>query len=397
MFEMMFEENTIVLYLLCMYYIFSFKDLGSDNKRIIIAYLFLVIIRSLDILDSKISLSLFIAITFVYFEFMIDDNFKLKIIKNNFYKLIDYFFIMIFQYKFLFFLLLMFFLSHTYCSLIESYNFFIIAQSIIVIVLSLYLFNRLCNIEFKLKSYDNVINHLMENVDFGNYSKSIINEQMKKILLYYEDRTYYERKNRYTLLCLYYFKYKLNITGEVKISKFKFKKVRIYLRYTKIILLESCRFMKILFNYFILKKPIRGFSTIEMQLLRTAFISEGYEKKPKTRKIFEIIYSNIFFSGLKKYYKNNFQKVSDNYFKDYLLLEYTYFAPIFINNRRYKNMYNLFEKDKLNNEEFFISVLGLSNQEITKWKTFKFKYAYEIEKFSLDPKRLEKALKKVLK
>ncbi len=397
MFETMFEGNTIVLYLLCMYYIFSSKDLNFDNKRIMIAYLFIVIIRGFDILDSKISLSLFIAITFVYFEFMINDGFKLKIIKNNFYKLIDYFFIMIFQYKFLYFLLLMFFLSHTYCDLIATYIFFVIAQRMVVIFLSLYLFNRLCNIDFKLRSYDDVNNRLIEKVDFGNYPKNKITNQMKDILLYYEDRTYYYRKNNYTLLCFYYFKYKLNITGQVQITNFKLKKVRIYFRYIKVIFLEICHFIKILFDYFVLKKPIRGFSTIEMQLLRTAFVSEGYEKKPKTRKIFEIIYSHIFYSGLKKYYKNNFQTISDMYFKDYLLLEYTYFAPIFINKRRYKNMYELFDSEKLNKEEFFVAVLGLSNRRIYKWRMFRTKYEYEIEKFHLDKKRLEQALKKVLK
>ena len=267
----------------------------------------------------------------------------------------------------------------------------------IVVILSLYLFNRLCNIDFKLKSYDDVINQLMKNVDFGNFQKNKITIQMKEILLHYEDRTYYERKNNYTLLCLYYFKYKLNIVGQEQIWDFKLKKIMTYFVYMKVIFLEFCRFIKILFKYFILKRPIRGFSTIEMQLLRTAFISEGYEKKPKTRKIFEIIYSNIFYSGLKNYYKNNFKTVSDTYFKDYLLIEYTYFAPIFIDKRRYKNMYELFKKNRLNKEEFFIAVLGLSNQRIDNWNTFKSKYANEIEKFSLDNIRLEKALKKVLK
>lgn len=397
MFEKMFEGNSIVLYLLCIYCIFTSKNLNADNKKIIIAYLFMVIIRVMNILDSKISLSLFIAITLVYFEFMTDDNFKLKIIKNNFYKLIDYFFIMIFQYKFLYFLLLMFFLSHTCCALIEPYSCLVIAQSVMVVFLSLYLFNRLCNIDFKLKSFDSVINQFEKNCSFGNPHKNQITTQMKTILLHYEDRTYYERKNSYTLLCLYYFKYKLNITEKVEISNFNLQKTHVYLRYVKVIFFEICRFIKILFNYFILKKPIRGFSTIEMQLLRTSFISEGYEKKPKTRKIFEVIYSNMFYSGLKNYYKSNFRTVSDNYFKNYLLLQYTYFAPIFINRRMYKNMYELFGSEKLNNEEFFISVLGLSNRKLDNWGIFKEKYSYEIEEFSLDKNSLKKALEKVLK
>lgn len=397
MFEEIFEGNIIVLYLLCIYYIFNSSNIKFDNKKIMVSYLFLVIIRSLNILDLKISLSLFIVITFVYFEFMINDSFKLKIIKNYFYKLIDYLFIMIFQYKFLYFLLLMYFLSHTYCNLINPYIFFIICQKIVVTVLSLYLLNGLCNIEFKLKSYDEVFNQLVKKVHFENYPKDKINAKMKEILLYYEDRTYYERKNRYTLLCLYYLKYKLNITGKVQISSFKFKNIKKYFRYTKIIFFEICHFEKMLFNYFILKMPIRGFSTIEMQLLRTVFISEGYEKKRKTRKIFEVVYSNIFYSGLKKYYKNNFKIVSDEYFKGFLLLEYTYFAPIFINNCKYENMYTLFNSKSLNNEEFFIAVLGLSNHWIIKWEKFKYIYEYEIEKFSLDKRNLEKALKKILK
>ena len=73
------------------------------------------------------------------------------------------------------------------------------------------------------------------------------------------------------------------------------KNVKI-IKLPKTILLRIVKFIKNI------KRIIRGYSTIEMQLMRTIAIKESYGYTFR-RKTFEIIYSKLFLDSLCKYYK----------------------------------------------------------------------------------------------
>lgn len=81
------------------------------------------------------------------------------------------------------------------------------------------------------------------------------------------------------------------------------------------------------------------------------------------RKIAEYIYSQLIFKGLRKFYKLNYNTVSSNYYKNYLLVNYLLYAPI---NLKEKNgpIKKIWNNDyfELNDSEFFISILSLSKR-----------------------------------
>lgn len=73
-----------------------------------------------------------------------------------------------------------------------------------------------------------------------------------------------------------------------------------------------------------MKKFLRGYSTVEMQLLRTLAIEEGYDYIIR-RKIFEVLYARLFLKNLRKYYQKCDCDVDE--FKDFLLYLYLRVAP----------------------------------------------------------------------
>jgi len=90
---------------------------------------------------------------------------------------------------------------------------------------------------------------------------------------------------------------------------------------------------------------IRGYSTPEMQLLRTIGIARGYEKYKIQRKIFEIVYSKIFFSSLKEYHKAN-TYLSLQHYRHYLLYVYLQTVMTKINGKRCAPLSSAFVNEK---------------------------------------------------
>ena len=111
-----------------------------------------------------------------------------------------------------------------------------------------------------------------------------------------------------------------------------------------------------------IKNYLRGYSTIEMQLIRTIALKHGYETKTIQRKFYELIYSEVFFRSLKEFYEYH-QYSNTEYYKYYILYIYIRVAPVRINGVDYYSILKMFNKKKLNNitnEEFFIWTYGLS-------------------------------------
>ena len=152
----------------------------------------------------------------------------------------------------------------------------------------------------------------------------------------------------------------------------------------------------------------RGYSTIEMQLIRTYGVVSGYEKT-YLRKIYELIYANIFFKSYNnktKYY----HYLHNNLYLKYQI-PYAYFKSVrtFINERVCKNMVEYYkyirnfpknrkisknEEERivyiLSIEEIFIFILGLSMNWID--KRILEEYSYYIDKYELDVEKLTKII-----
>ena len=156
----------------------------------------------------------------------------------------------------------------------------------------------------------------------------------------------------------------------------------------------------------------RGYSTIEMQLIRTYGIYSGYEYT-YIRKIYELIYANIFFKSYKRrsiYY--HWLKYRDPEFIKYKI-PYAYLksVPTYINDKHFNNIVEYYQfikqkakisdldKDniiyKLTPEEVFIFILGLSMKRIDR-KVLN-RYNGFIEKYNLDENRLSELIDYIIK
>lgn len=156
------------------------------------------------------------------------------------------------------------------------------------------------------------------------------------------------------------------------------KNVKI-IKLPKTILLRIVKFIKNI------KRIIRGYSTIEMQLMRTIAIKEGYGYTFR-RKTFEIIYSKLFLDSLCKYYKTC--NCNTRYFKDYLLFIYMNTAKNMVDNSDV--LKNIREKIKTNKdytkEELFILTLSFSSK-LKRENVFQL-YNEKIKSLNLDINQL---------
>lgn len=383
--EKFFESNLYILFALITYSILMAANPKKLNQKVLVLYIFMFLLKVSNILDLKIMILVFLLCTFIYFGFLTDDEFKNKIIKNIIFKFIDYFYIMIIYYKFLYFMISIFFISNFFFSIYYGPK---IIPYLISFIILIYTVIKITEQNFELYKFTYIKSKLDEKVYFGNYKK--LNNAKSFILTYIEDKSFFIRKNSYSFISCDFIKYKfLNISQLVSNAENKKLQIKYILNNLKE------KIINILKNY---KSYVRGYSTIDMQLFRTIAIKEGYRKVFK-RKCAELIYSPIFFKGLREYYSSNYDKVTSDYFKNYLLVEYLHFAPIFIGNKRFTNIENLWNKKyyQLTLSEFFLGVLGLSNKldnDVT-FDKISSSFPYYIELFDLDIKELKQAIKKL--
>ena len=131
-----------------------------------------------------------------------------------------------------------------------------------------------------------------------------------------------------------------------------------------------------------------------MQLIRTIGVKKGYEKLFH-RKIYEVIYSKIFFGSYRKYCNDNKYKVKCSY-KEYLIYCYINIADIKINGVRYSNMIKAWNKDRIEDvslEEFLISILGLSWRKIN--EDILNNYSITIKNFDIQEEELKNNINQI--
>lgn len=86
---------------------------------------------------------------------------------------------------------------------------------------------------------------------------------------------------------------------------------------------------------------------------------------------------------------------NNNRYKYYLIYLYLEVAPVFINNKRYKNIYALFNKSSLDSislEEFFVYVNGLSGRKIS----YLLCDSELVNRFNLDKNKLKNVISEVM-
>lgn len=367
----------------------------KENQRIFLIYLMTYGLSYIKLFNISTTLIFLVVVTFVYIEVLSSDDEKLRMFTKFRFKIADYLFFAIFQYHIFWVIISVIFTSNSvktwlYDRLIFiANNYFSIINNILkqyyvisieqfssaINLLSIFLFIigaiKIISQKFKVKNITELMKYFKEKpINLINLSE--INPVFFEMIVDLEDKTYFIRRNSYNFFSWEFLKYKKG-----KISNY----------------LKQGNAVKEVSNYVSRSKNIRGYSTIEMQLIRTIGIERGYTKT-LLRKIYEIVYSRIFFRSLKDFYDEN-RYAKRHEFKKYLLYIYFHNVNTKIASVVYKKMSSVYNEDipKWTKEEFFVACIGLTHASFS-FESIKQKYLTEINKYKLDEQQIFKIINK---
>lgn len=369
--ETLFNENIIFVFFFAMIAIYNYSDL-KEYQRMSIIYITVYALMVLDIIGIKLAFFLLIVSLFSFFEIFTSDEMKFKILVNPIYKMVDFMYISFFQYVFGGMCLALLMLR---IKLPEPLS----EQEVIFKILSFLFMVWTLTITLQQKYVIHTFGEMYKIFTWFPINKIKFNEKLNEacsILVSIEDREYFERK-AYSFFSLKYI---------LKILK---NKISVRRGKEKIVCIFSAgnSFIRNIFD------EDRGYSTIPMQLVRSLGIKRGYNCKYR-RKIFEILYSRMFFKGIERML-NEDQVAQRQYFKQYLLYIYFHKVNTFLGDATFSKFLNAFDmkynkqNDKdiydCTNEGIFIACMGLSKRatHITK-ENIKY-YLQSIDNVELNP------------
>lgn len=368
--ESLFNENIIFIFFFAMIAIYNYSDL-KEYQRMAIIYISVYALTVLNIIGVKLAVVLLVISLFCFFEIFTSDEMKFKILINPIYKVMDFVYISFSQYAF----------GGMCCALLmlriklpESIN----EQNVVFKILSFLFMVWTLTATLQQKYVIHTFGEMYKIFTWFPINKIEFNEKLDEacsILVSIEDKIYFERKS-YSFFSL---KYILRILKN-KISDQRGNK--------KIVCVFSTgnRFIRNIFD------EARGYSTIPMQLVRSLGIKRGYNYKYR-RKMFEILYSRMFFKGIERML-NEDQVAQRQYFKKYLLYIYFHKVNTFLGDATFSKFLNAFDmkynkkNDKdiydCTNEGIFIACMGLSKRANCITKENINYYLQSIENVDLD-------------
>lgn len=349
--EILFANNTLLLFFFVMITVFNYSEL-KEYQRIAIIYITVYALAITKTIDTIQAISFIALSLFCFLEILTKDEMKFKLITNPIYKCIDCLYLSIFQYACLE-ICFGIFLTHPFNdSPLSTFVWFYPLQLFMSLLFIIKAITNVLQQKFVIRSFSAMYRVFSQfPIQTIQFNKKLT--EACSILIAIEDKDYYIR-NGYTLFSLEYL---------FCIFKRKFGK-RNWSKKIFFTLKNGKRFMKNVLS------GKRGYSTIPMQLIRSLGIEKGYNYSYR-RKIFEFVYSKIFFDGLKKLYKQN-QVAKQSYIKEYLLYIYFHSVNTFLGDITFSKFLNAFDlqKNKRNqkdiydcsNEGIFIACMGLSKR-----------------------------------
>lgn len=358
--EELFVGNSVIL--LFWVYISFIIDIDEYYKKIILMYLITYIANVLNIVPTFQSYGILLLALFLDIEFL-HDKFK-KIIINSFpEKLLDFLYIMITHYSLIFFSAALFLSSDWILSC------FVNTVKIILMIISCIFIYLGCknsaSEKFKIASFDE-IKEKIDNIEkYRPFSEREDEICAPECVLFIEDKNFFNRGNRYTFFNRFYLQ-----------DSYRRKLKKLFFRFLRSENKTNC-----------IDKALRGYSTIEMQFLRTLSIKNGYNYVFR-RKAYEIIYSRLFLRNLKIYYKKC--NCDIRCFKDYILYLYLRCAPCLNKGQEervnsvlgYRKKIEIYSKEKL-----FALTLCFSGK--IEWPNVLNLYSESIKEYDLDISELE--------
>lgn len=346
--EALFNGNIIFIFFFAMIAIYNYSDL-RENQRITIIYITVYSLALTGILDILLSIVLLFVSMFCFLEILTKDETKFIILVNPFYKILDCLYLSFAQYAFFEVLVAIILCHDVYKNLFHGSELIYKVLSGIVITIAITYTLRQ---KFVINSFGEMYKVFKDfpiyKVDFNQKLKEASN-----ILVSIEDRTYYERKG-YTFLSI-------NAIKCILKRKTQYAKFGNKIKYV-------CSVGKTFVKNAL--KEDRGYSTIPMQLIRALGVKSGYNCTYR-RKVFEFLYSKMFFDGIKRLFKEE-QVAKREKIKEYYLYIYFHAVNTFLGDATFSKFLNAFDmqykkknkKDiyECSNEGIFIACMGLSKR-----------------------------------
>ncbi|MCM1259204.1 MAG: hypothetical protein NC307_15350 [Roseburia sp.] len=331
-------------------------------------------------------------VLFILEEYLTADKVKIQLVTKFWSKMLDYGYNFIFQDSGIWTLLALAFNSYFVMSHAEKL-FGSLAGKYLSKGLSLTIFavgmHRLSTHGFEISSFADM-KRRFERVPFqkADYKNENLTKRME-LLVEIEDKSYFYRENTYNWISREFIRYRffrwksLGPSGKKKNRWYFFlqKCVSYVKNYGMISLVKKgmeelhWSFEGIRPFYWLKMVFKRGYATLEMQLIRNIGIERGYEKDKHIirRKIFEVIYSYIFFDGLKHHY-GIIRKGDREHFKKMILYVYLYSVDTKVDGRRIDPLISMFSNEEgkipdngwevIPMEVFFVLYLGLNHRYI---------------------------------
>lgn len=351
--ESVFNNNLIIVFVFFLVNVLSYSEIKLTEQRICIAYSIVFLMRALNIIGTALAIILIVITIVVYTDILTEDKMKLKLITNLWYKALD----CVYQSLFTFHLLkaiislCLYYLANSAILSLECKH----LSMVLAVFLSIWTIHCVLSEDMEYASFTEMYDKIMEYpLNEFKYNDKFI--QASKILTNLEDKQFYSRKG-YTVFSIS--SARSIIDRKVEECHGKQSRVKIFFS-----------MLRTLMNN--MKTHRRGYSTISSQLLRTLAIKHGYENAWK-RKVFEMIYTYIFFNSLYKY-EEKFRVANREHFRDWIIYLYFHFVNTFLGKEdiRFSKLLNAFDMkyDKKNckdiydisNEGILIACWGLSKK-----------------------------------
>ncbi len=412
--EGVYQDYPYALYFITLFFVIlqNHKNENNISSNIIILYLIFCLTNIFNIMGFWYNTIIISLLCFVELEIIDITEKSEDLVINSRYKFLDFLFKMIVKYKYIYVLALNIFM----CFSSFIYNKSNIIGILYVLICGYLWFKIVTKIyknDFSVISIDR-FNHIFNEklAGFGNIWQYGYDYHVKmKLLTSIEDKSFFYRINSFTFLSLDSLLYKIsNENNELLESRnfdnynFSYKLKYIFKNLVRLISLASkiiYTLLKACFSYNGIYKYIkRGYSTIEMQLMRNLAIENGYSKV-YTRKIFELIYTNIYFKSMYNRRKN--YEWSENMYSFKMKIIYCYLLTVKTFIEYSEGMFvtkDLIQFHKLVNdqsnfnftsdniiryvskEELFVFVIELSRRTIT--PNLLYKYRDLIDELGMD-------------
>ena len=415
--EGLLTNNIFFVYLLGVLVIINYEAFEKRQKIAIIYTCSFGLTFNSDLRCILIVLLLFLVL-FLYEEYLNEDLIKIKYVTRIGHKILDFFYMYIFQYKLLYVIAAIILKSNVCNSfilkflmkreiLLSSLEHVLTAIAVLLLITGVH---KMLNNTVELKTFKQINQRFSE---YPYYQLPVKNEEKRnelfeklELVADIEDYTFFMREKSYSCFSLEFIKIiisrkkRQDKKAEVEsvnwisyiwkrtISLLSWRNLVLFFRKkNRISIFANCvrkvyMRVKCSLAYKLdcvkrkAKRYIRGYSTIEMQLIRILAYQKGLKMgRPRrwqdiylivTRKIYEIIYAHIFFSGHKNYLNISTER---DFYRYYLVYIYLHTVQTNLNGRVYAPLDKIFgDVDVIDwpKEALFIIVLGLNNMRITR-------------------------------